>query len=148
MSGSVSRLTPDGRTMRRRPQKTRGGFVQLPKYMITSPAWRSLSGLAVIAFVELSRRFCGNNNGALHLSARELAELHGCSKTSASEAIRELVEKGFVEILRSSGFNVKDKKRQASEYRLTLFPCDVKRQPASKAFMKWRPETHQIRAAE
>src|SRR5262249_48792510 len=82
--------------------------------------------------------------GQLHefLSARELAELHGCSKTSASEAIRELVEKGFVEILRSSGFNVKDKKRQASEYRLTLFPCDVKRQPASKAFMKWRPETH------
>jgi hypothetical protein len=138
MSHSVYRLTPDGRTMRRRKSKTRGGFVQLPKYMVTSLAWRSLSGLAVIAFVELSRRYSGNNNGTLHLSARELAELHHCSKTSAWRAICELAEKGFIEVVTASGFSVKDKKRQAAEYRLTLFPCDVAQQPASRAFMQWQ----------
>jgi hypothetical protein len=137
MSHSVYRLTPDGRTMHRRKPKTRGGFVQIPKYMVTSPAWRSLSGLAVIAFVELSRRYSGNNNGTLHLSARELAELHHCSKTTAARAMHELVEKGFIEIVKASGFSIKDKARQAAEYRITLFPCDVARQPPSKAFMKW-----------
>jgi hypothetical protein len=39
----------------------------------------------------------------------------------ASYAIKELVEKGFIEITRASGFNVKDRKRQATEYRLTRY---------------------------
>jgi DNA-binding transcriptional regulator YhcF (GntR family) len=105
---------------------------------VTSPASRSLSGLAVIAFVEFSRRYNGNNNGTLHLSARELAELHHCSKNTAANAIRELIDKGFIEVVKASGFNVKDKKCQATEYRVTLFFCDAKQQPASKAFMQWK----------
>jgi hypothetical protein len=124
--------------MRRRKSKTRGGFVQIPKYMITSPAWRSLSGLAVIAFVELSRRYNGNNNGTLHLSARELAELHGCSKGTAARALNELVEKGFIEVVRASGFNVKDKKRQATEYRLTCSSATPNSSRPVKAFMQWQ----------
>jgi len=113
--------------------------VMMQKYLLASPAWRSLSGVAMAGYLELGRRHDGANNGLLHLSARELAELKGCSINTALKALRELVDKGFTEITRNSGFNVKDRKRQAVEYRLTVYPCDVTRQLPSKAFMKWRP---------
>jgi DNA-binding transcriptional regulator YhcF (GntR family) len=104
-----------------------------------------LSPRAVVAYLELARRYNGSNNGWLHLSVRELARAWNWSRASAARAIGELVEKGFVEITRASGFNVKDRKRQAAEYRLTVFFCDRTRQPASKTFTKCKPEatTHE-----
>jgi DNA-binding transcriptional regulator YhcF (GntR family) len=112
----------------------------LPKWMLVCTAWRLLSGEAIAAYIELARRYNGTNNGQMHLSVRELAALRVCSKDTAARAIRELVHRGFIEIVRTSGFNVKDRKRQAAEYRLTVFHCDVSRQPPSKQFMKWQPE--------
>jgi hypothetical protein len=117
MSTSVWKNTPSGRTVRRNPKKQTKPFVMLPKYMIRSDAWQALSGGAVAAYVELACRYDGLNNGRLHLSCREQAESRHCS-------------------------SVKDRKRQAAEYRLTGFHCDVTRQPPSKAFMKWHPEKH------
>jgi len=70
---------------------------------------------AVVAYLELARRYNGSNNGTLHLSARELARAWNWSRGSAARAIEELVEKGFVEITRASGFNLKDHKRQATD---------------------------------
>src|SRR5215467_15453669 len=67
------------------------------------------------AYLELARRYNGSNNGTLHLSARELARAWNWSRASAARAIEELVEKGFVEITRASGFNLKDHKRQATD---------------------------------
>jgi hypothetical protein len=140
MSKSVFKNLPSGKTVRRKRTGKHPPFVMLQKYMITSRAWRSLPGEAIAAYVELVRRYDGMNNGTLHLSARELAALRPrISRQTATRAIRTLVEKGFVEIVRASGFNVKDRKRQAAEYRLTHLPCDVTRQPPSKAFMKWQP---------
>jgi DNA-binding transcriptional regulator YhcF (GntR family) len=108
--------------------------------MVDLPAWHSLSARAVVAYLELTRRYNGYNNGSLHLSALELARAWGWSKSTAARAIEQLVEKGFVEITRASGFNVKDRKRQAAEYRLTVLFCDRTRQPASKTFTNWKPE--------
>jgi DNA-binding transcriptional MocR family regulator len=137
MSKTFTR-TAGGRTKRRR----QGGgqtFIQMFHWMVDMPVWHSLSARAVVAYLELARRYNGTNNGSLHLSARELAQAWNWSKGAASYAIKELVEKGFIEITRASGFNVKDRKRQATEYRLTVFFCDRTRQPASKTFTKWRP---------
>jgi hypothetical protein len=136
---SVWKHGANGQTVRRR-KSNRSPFVMLPKWMLASAAWRSLSGEAVAAYIELARRYNGSNNGTLHLSAREFAALRGSCKDTAARALRELIEKGFIEIVQASGFSVKDRKRQATEYRLTPFYCDVTRQPASKAFMKWQPE--------
>ena len=139
MSRSVYTRTAGGRTKRR---KHKGGptFIQLFHWMVDLPAWHSLSPRAVVAYLELARRYNGSNNGWLHLSVRELARAWNWSRASAARAIEELVEKGFVEITRASGFNVKDRKRQAAEYRLTVFFCDRTRQPASKTFTKWKPQ--------
>jgi hypothetical protein len=130
--------TAGGRTKRRR----RGDgptFIQMFHWVVDMPVWHSLSPRAVVAYLELARRYNGTNNGSLHLSARELAEAWGWSKDAAACAIRELLEKGFVEVTRASGFNVKDRKRQATEYRLTTFFCNRTQQSASKTFTKWRP---------
>jgi DNA-binding transcriptional regulator YhcF (GntR family) len=139
MSRSVHSRTSSGRTKRR---KGRHGppFIQLFHWMIDLPVWHSLSPRAVVAYLELARRYNGSNNGWLHLSVRELARAWNWSRASAGRAIEELVEKGFVEITRASGFNVKDRKGQAAEYRLTVFFCDRTREAASKTFTKWKPE--------
>jgi hypothetical protein len=137
MSRTFTR-TAGGKTKRRR----HGGgptFIQMFHWMVDMPVWRSLSPRAVVAYLELARRYNGTNNGNIHLSARELAEAWGWSKDAAACAIRELIEKGFIEVTHASGFNVKDRKRQATEYRLTVFFCDRTRQPASKSFTKWGP---------
>jgi hypothetical protein len=138
MSRSAFTRTASGKTKRR---KGNGGarFVQLFHWMLKMPVWHSLSPRAVVAYLELARRYDGTNNGSLHLSARELAQAWNWSKGAASYAIKELVEKGFIEITRASGFNVKDRKRQAAEYRLTACFCDRTRRSASKTFTKWRP---------
>ena len=59
MSRSVWKTTPAaGPNGGRRPRKRRS-FVMLERYMIMSPAWRSLSGDAIAAFIELSNRYNG-----------------------------------------------------------------------------------------
>jgi hypothetical protein len=129
--------TANGKARRKRASAP--PFVMLPKYMVRSAAWRSLSGEAVAAFIEISNRYDGCNNGRLHLSDRELAAVRPISRVTAYRAKTELKEKGFVEVVRASGFNIKDRKRQAEELRLTTFHCDVTREPPSKTFMKWVP---------
>jgi DNA-binding MarR family transcriptional regulator len=150
MTKSVWKHSPSGRTVRRKKSR-QSPFVMMPKYLLKSAAWWSLSGAAMAAYLELGRRYTGTNNGQLHLSARELSELYNCSKDTAARALRELVEKGFIEIVQLSGFNLKDRRRQATEYRLTLYACDVSHKLPSKAFMSWRPdppETPNREAAE
>src|ERR1700729_3351907 len=71
-------------------------FVQLPHFVIDSPAWRSLSFPAVAAFVQLMRVYNGTNNGQLGMSVRILAERLGCGKSTASRALDELDQKGFI----------------------------------------------------
>lgn len=145
MSKSVWKLRPDGKTVRRRKGSKSPPFVMMQKYLLTSAAWRSLrgaaGGIAVRAYLELACRYDGCNNGQLHLSIREIATLLGCTPRMASSAMQLLRDRGFIEIARHSGFNVKDRRRQASEYRLTVYPCDVTHKLPSKAFMKWQPAT-------
>ena len=56
----------------------RGGsmlsFVALERYLLKSPAWRSLSPVARCAYIEIAHRYGGSNNGTLAMSARTMAE--------------------------------------------------------------------------
>jgi hypothetical protein len=139
MSRSVWKHSPSGQTVRRRRKHKCPPFVMLPKWMIESSAWQSLSGEAVATFIVLAQRYNGVNNGRLALATRTLAQFRGCSNATAARAMRELIEKGFAEVVRASGFNVKG--RVATEYRLTLYRCDVTHALPSKAFMRWPPES-------
>jgi hypothetical protein len=142
MSNSKWKRNAQGKTVKRR---NRHGpkFVRLFHWMMDTPAWHSLSGWAMAAYLDLARHYNGTNNGELYLSVRKFAEGRECSPATAARVITELVDKGFIEITRNSGFNVKDHKRQARTFRLTVFFCDLTKRPASNTFTKWKsPEKH------
>jgi DNA-binding transcriptional regulator YhcF (GntR family) len=138
MSRSRWKHNASGKTVRRR---NRHGpkFVRLFHWMLDTPAWRSLSGWAMAAYLDLAANYNGTNNGELYLPIRKFTEGRDCSPATAARAINELVDKGFVEITRNSGFNIKSHKRQARTFRLTVFFCDLTKSAASNTFTKWKP---------
>ncbi len=113
-------------------------FVSLPHYMLGSRAWRSLSPVARSVFIELAVIYNGSNNGRLALSVRDAAERVCCSKNTASRALTELTQKGFIDLCSRAHFDRKTP--HAAEYRLTMHPCDRSSDRASKRFMSWRPD--------
>jgi hypothetical protein len=120
-----------GRSRRAEP------FVMLPRYLLESAAWRSLSAQARTLYIHLALRYNGRNNGALALSVRDAATECRLAKDTAARAFSELVERGFIELAQAGAFTFKT--RHAAEWRLTALPCDRTGAPASKVFMRWRP---------
>jgi hypothetical protein len=108
-------------------------FVQLHKFMLESLAWLSLSTNARAAYVQLARRYDGCNNGALGLSVRMLADELNMSMKTAARALIELADAGFIEAVKIGRFN---RKRHASEYRLTMYRCDMTGELPTKKFMR------------
>lgn len=127
-----------GTARERRKKKARAPFFQLWRYMTKSDAWYALTGEEIAAFVEFASVYNGANNGRLSVPVKALAAKRDISPDTASVAIRGLVAKGFIERTKASAFNVKN--RQAAEYRLTMFRCDVTGEPPGKAFMRWQPD--------
>jgi DNA-binding transcriptional regulator YhcF (GntR family) len=109
-------------------------------FLMATPAWRSLSMAARVAYVEVAALYDQSNNGRLALSARQLAERMPISKATAHRALQELAAKGFIVAAKPSGFNLKTGERRATEWRLTRYRCDVTGDIATKAFMGWQPD--------
>jgi hypothetical protein len=85
--------------------------------------------------VEVLALYNGSNNGCLALSARTAAERCRCSKDTASRALRELQQTGFIEVSVAGTWH----RRLATEWRVTLYNCDRNGALASKAFMRIKP---------
>jgi hypothetical protein len=113
-------------------------FVQIFKYMLKSPAWRSLKPAARVLFIELASRYNGSNNGFLGLSGRDAAKACKCAQNTALDGFKALEDVGLVTCMTPGGFNRND--RRASEWRINTHRCDVTGKPATKAFMAWQPE--------
>jgi hypothetical protein len=135
MSNSKFTHGPDGKTRRKKGPKL-PKFVPLFWYVIDSPVWRDLSGDEVKAFIFVARRYNGANNGTIAVPARELADAMGCCKSTASTLLRNLVARGFLEVVTRSAFSLKNKR--AAEYRLTTHHCDKTGKPASWTPEQWR----------
>jgi hypothetical protein len=94
-----------------------GDFIQLPRQMLRSPAFLSLSHRARSALYVLLERFNGFNNGRIGLSIDNLGAALGNQNHAAnSRALAELMERGFIECMAAAN-HVKSKAR---EYRLTF----------------------------
>jgi hypothetical protein len=61
------------------------------------------------------------------------------SRTTASRALNLLEDHGFIVAVTKGAFSLK--KRHATEWRLTEFPCDVTDALPTKDFMRWQPST-------
>jgi len=120
--------------------KGEGRYVALHHWLMRTEAWRALDPVARCAYVEMSARYGGpgSNNGRLPLSVRDLAAALNVSKATATRALHRLQEHGFVVLTKRGAFSVKV--RQATEWRLTEFACDVTGALATKDFTRWKKQ--------
>lgn len=103
-------------------------------WMLNSPAWRSLSLKARVLEMELKALYNGMNNGQLFMSVREAANRLGVATNTASKAIEELQEKGFIRPNQKGHFDWK--KCPATSWILTEFAFNGAL--ATKDFMRWK----------
>ena len=76
-------------------------FVMLPHELIDSKAWQELSCYARTVYIEIRRRYNGKNDNNLSYTYREAGELMG--RRTFTKALRELVNHGLMDIIRSGG---------------------------------------------
>ena len=120
-----------------RSKRTLSPFIHLERYLMASPAWQSLSLAGRCVFLELLLIYNGSNNGRIALSARTLEKRLPISRATATRALRDLVDRGFIEATRPGGFNLKSGQRRATEWRLTMYQCNLTGDRPSKKFMRW-----------
>jgi hypothetical protein len=107
----------DNQTRRHLKNKGRslGRFVALPYNLLESYAWQALSPEAALMYIEIKRRYNGQNNGNISLSCREAATVGRCSKGTAGKKLSELVDHGFIKSASKGHF----RNRHASTWILT-----------------------------
>jgi DNA-binding transcriptional regulator YhcF (GntR family) len=116
-------------------KRTSPHFVQLFVYMLDSAAYLSLGCAARAVLVEFGRIYDGSNNGRLGMSIRTLARRCNIANNTAGKALKELQDRGFIECVQVGAFRWKV--RHASEWRVTMWPCNVSGAIATKAYMNW-----------
>jgi hypothetical protein len=105
---------------------------------LESHAWRSLTGNAAKLYVELAKRYNGNNNGRIPYSVREAAKALNASYQTAMRSLQLLQDRGFIVCMKRGAFSLKAAP-SASEWRLTEYNNDTPPEHATKDFMRWRP---------
>lgn len=128
------------RRKRRRVDKTGRSVgverhVRLHYWMMSSPAWQTLSLPGRCLLIELYALYNGENNGELFLSVREAARRLRISKNTAGDLFTELKVRGFVRPRQEGSFHYKE--RHATAWVLTEFGFSG--QLATKDFMHWQP---------
>jgi hypothetical protein len=115
--------------------------VRLYHWLMDCPAWHDLSGNARAIYIEMAKRYAGDgsNNGRLPYSVREAADELHIGIATAWRELKSLQDHGFISPVTRGAFSLK--KRHATEWRLTDFPCDVTGEISTKDFMRWKPNT-------
>jgi DNA-binding transcriptional ArsR family regulator len=76
-------------------------FFRVWHELIDSKAWKELSCHARAVYIEIGRKYNGGNNGNLSYTYREARNL--MHKSTFTKALRELVNHGLIDIIRSGG---------------------------------------------
>jgi hypothetical protein len=117
-------------------------FVQLPFWLLESPAFLALSSSAKCTLLFLTKRFNGVNNGHIGFGVRsgcfiplpgsgELVDRPiGLAKSAIARSLKALEAAGFIRCTKDATF---DQKRLTREWRLTWIQCSGC--PATKDFM-------------
>jgi len=121
----------------KRGKKGAGRFVRLPEWLLASAAWQDLKPGPRALYIELKRRFNGNNNGEIFLSHREAAKAITMGRDTVGGYFRALVSHGFIQETRGhylgpSGIG------KSTTYALTEEPLNGS--SATKDFMKWQKQ--------
>jgi DNA-binding transcriptional regulator YhcF (GntR family) len=111
--------------------------VRLYRWLLESPAYRSLSVYARCLLIELKALYNGSNNGEFFLSVRRAAERLNTGTNQAMAAFRELEDRGFIKPRQRGSFQWKQ--RHATSWLLTEYDDDMTGHKATNDFMKWQP---------
>lgn len=117
-----------------RAGRSKDRFAMVRHDMVKSPAYRRLSPTARAIWIEILCRYNGQNNGDIPLSCREVGQLVGVSKNTASKAFQELLDKGFVRIGQDSSFTLKTRLSR----RWALTHESVGNRPATSDWRAWK----------
>lgn len=119
-------------------RKGKAKFIMIDGYVKRSAAWKALTPIEKVAYIEVKWRYDGLNNGRIGLGCRELGDELNMGRDTAARALEGLQGKGFIVKSKPSAFNVKN--RIATEWRLTEYGCDVTGALPTKEFIHWYPE--------
>src|SRR5262249_29435398 len=121
---------------KKRKRKSDGPFVMLPLRIVNAPAWRVMSPIARVLWIELRRKLAnqGWNNGKIFLSDRDAAEAVGVNKDTIVRAYAELEDYGFLDKT-SGGFLGSDGRGIATRYCFTDLAHGT--HPATWDYEKW-----------
>jgi hypothetical protein len=121
---------------KKRQRKSKGPHVQVPKAIMATPAWRTMSPWARLLWIDL-RGWLRNddlNNGKVHRACRKAAEAIGANKDTIARRFVELEHFGFLRktaegFLGSNGHGI------AAKYRFTDLAYGT--HPPTRDFEKW-----------
>lgn len=111
--------------------------LRITHFMMSTPAWSSLSPWDKAVYLEILAIYNGSNNGFIGLGVRAAADRSGMSVNKANSCLWTLTDRGLIEPAQPGGFNRKDS--VATEWRLTHAKCDRTHQRPTNAFANWRP---------
>lgn len=125
--------------MSRKPYKRKkrgtGRHVQLHEWLQASLAWRSLKPGPRALYIELKRRYNGNNNGEIILSHRDAAKALNVHRNTVGDYFRELEERGLTHATRGSCLGPAGI-GEAAHWALDELPTQDGKS-ARKAFIHW-----------
>jgi len=96
-------MQPNKRRERATGRRETNGFLQLPKEVLNSDAYRSLSGWEVKLLVDIGGQFTGKNNGDLAAAWTLMKERGWKSPGTLNKALRTLLDVGLIQETRSGG---------------------------------------------
>jgi hypothetical protein len=109
------------RSKGRRKEKT-ANFAGIPRWVVDTPAYKSLDGSAIKLLVLLAYQYKGKNNGDLTITHSVLKEYFK-SNTTMYGARDELYKKGFIDFNAYGGKSF-DGRKMSSLYALTWASVD------------------------
>lgn len=120
-----------------------GKFLNIPRYIFDSPAYRDMRPVERCALHELMYRYNGKNNGYIPFSIREMGQRLGCCKDTAIVALQSVVNHGFAFPKSEGVFTLKE--RHSTEWLLPMFGYPTDKDQPTKDFMRWQPKPKKAR---
>ena len=108
-------------------------YVKLTYDLLNSSSWQFLNPSSVRVYIEICRRYNGYNNGKIAMSHNDCVAVIKAGKQTVNRAIKQLVEHGFIKIVKKGYFIG----RQATEYAITDFQLDGR--PPTREWKQWVP---------
>ncbi len=116
--GSLTKTLLARSRLKIKGRRESGPFIILPKELLESSEYSTLSAKAVKLLIDLFSQYNGFNNGDFSAAWKLMAQRGWRSRDTLRRALNELVNKGFITMTRQGG------KHRCSLYAVTWKPID------------------------